>query len=519
MNLIKAIGTIGGLTMISRVLGFARDMVGARILGASHANDAFFFAFTLPNIFRRLFGEGAFSAGFVPLFSKRLNSRGGTRDAQEFSNEILAVFMPTLMLVTLVFEIAMPAILWVVASDYAETPGKFELTVELTRLMFPYLVFISLVALLSGVLNSLNRFAVAAFAPALLNLTLIAALLAVPVGGVATVRAMAVAVIAGGVMQFALCWFAVRRAGVRLRFGRPRMTPGVRELVVLVLPATFAAGVYQISQLFYQFFSTRLGEGALTHLNYADRLNQLPLSIVGTALGVAILPSISRSIDRGRPDDAAELQAKAFDLSMLLSLPAALALAAASFPIISGIYVGGAFSLEDAEVTAQILSILALGLPAYVLVKVLTPGFYGRGDVRTPVRIAVAILAGSVAANFILIPMLGIYSLAAVTAGGAWLNFLALFAILHRRGHFRVPRWLWSRLLRQIAAAAAMTAALIFLQAPLAAIFAGSGVGRFLAVGILVGGGMAIYFPAAWMLGGVDKEDFSLLLRRKKADI
>lgn len=517
MNLYKAIGSIGGLTMVSRVLGFARDMIGSRVLGAGAANDAFFFAFLLPNIFRKLFGEGAFSSGFVPLFSKRLNSEGGTRDAEAFSNEILAVFMPTLLLVTLVFEIAMPAFLLLVASDYQSTPGKFELTVELTRITFPYLIFISLVALLAGVLNSLTRFAVAAFAPALLNITLIAALLIVPTGGAPTVRAMAVAVLAGGVLQFALCWWAVRRAGVRLRFGRPRMTPGVRELVVLVLPATFAAGVYQISQLFYGYFSTQLGDGALTLLNYADRLNQLPLSIVGTALGVAILPSISRSIDRGDPQEAADLQARAFDLSMLLSLPAALALAVASFPIVAGIFVGGRFTLDDAAIAARILTILALGLPAYVLVKVLTPGFYARGDVRTPVRIAVAILVGSIVANFLLIPMLGIYSLAVTTAVGAWLNFLLLFVILHRRGHFRMPGWLWSRLTRQIGAALAMAGVLLGLQAPLAAFIGDSGFGRFISVGILVGAGMTVYFALAWLLGGFDREAIASLRRKKPA--
>ena len=292
MNLYKAIGSIGGLTMVSRVLGFVRDMIGSRVLGASHANDAFNLAFLLPNIFRRLFAEGAFSSGFVPLFSRRLQS-GGSADAEAFSNEILSVFMPALLLVTIVFEIFMPGILIAVAGDYRTVPGKLELATELTRWTFPYLLFISLVALLSGVLNSLTRFAVAAFAPALLNVALIVALLVSPPDKVETVRFMAIAVLVGGVFQFLLCWVAVRRAGVRLRFGRPRMTPAVRELVVLILPATVAAGVYQISQLFYAYFSTRLGEGALTNLSYADRLNQLPLSIIGTALGVAILPSIS----------------------------------------------------------------------------------------------------------------------------------------------------------------------------------------------------------------------------------
>ena len=522
MNLIKAIGTIGGLTMVSRVLGFARDMIGSRVLGASHANDAFSVAFTLPNIFRRLFAEGAFASGFVPLFSRRLSS-GGVEDAQRFSNEILAVFMPTLLAITLLFEIVMPAFLWLIVSDYAEVPGKFELAVELTRWTFPYLLFISLVAFLSGVLNSLTRFAVAAFAPALLNLVLIVALLVSPSGATpeelaTTVRYMAIAVLAGGVLQFALCWMAVRNSGVHLHFGRPRLTPAVRELVILILPATVAAGVYQISQLFYTFFASRLGEGALTNLGYADRLNQLPLSIIGTALGTAILPSISRAIERREDGAAANIQARAFDLAMLLTLPATLALSITAFPIIAALFHGGRYTIEDATITGNILAILVLGLPAYVLVKVLTPGFYARKDVKTPVYIAMTILAGSVAANFVLIPIMGIYSLATVTSAAAWVNFLALFAFLAIRGHFRLPGWLVSRLLRQLIAATVMGAALYFLLQLLGDVFTGGAGERILGLGLIVGTGAVLYFGIAWIIGGIDRDDFKTLFRRAKPE-
>ena len=516
MNLWKATGTIGGLTMVSRVLGFARDMIGSRVLGASHANDAFNLAFLLPNIFRRLFAEGAFSAGFVPLFSRRL-AAGGTKDAEAFSNEILAVFMPSLLLVTLLFEIFMPGLLWLVASEYEKTPGKFDLAVELTRWTFPYLLFISLVALLSGVLNSLTRFAVAAFAPALLNIALIVALLVAPEGNAPTVRAMAVAVLAGGVLQFALCWLAVRRAGIRLHFGRPRITPAVRELIVLILPATAAAGVYQISQLFYGYFSTRLGEGALTNLSYADRLNQLPLSIIGTALGVAILPAISQAIERRDEAAALDVQAHAFDLSMLLTLPATLALAVGSAPIIGALFQGGEYTVENARITGNILAILVTGLPAYVLVKVLTPNFYARKDVGTPVRIAMAVVAASIPANFILIPYMGIYSLATVTSAGAWINFLLLFGILHARRHFRMPGWLVGRVLRQFLAAIAMAAALYGVRSALGGWFLGSTVERALGLIALVSVGGIVYFAVAWTIGAMNRDDILILLRRKKA--
>ncbi|HEX8526278.1 murein biosynthesis integral membrane protein MurJ [Allosphingosinicella sp.] len=519
MNLMKAIGTIGGLTMVSRVLGFARDMIGSRVLGASHQNDAFLIAFLIPNIFRRLFGEGAFASGFVPLFSQRLNSEGGMVDAQKFSNEVLSVFMPALILVTLVFEVIMPGFVWLMASRYQDVPGKFDLTVALTRITFPYLIFISLVSLLSGVLNSLMRFAIAAFAPALLNLALIVALILKPGGGSETVTYMALAVLAGGLLQLALCWYSVRKAGIRLRlFQRPRMSPGVKQLVILVLPATFAAGVYQISQFFYGFFASRLGEGAMAYLNYADRLNQLPLSIIGTALGTAILPSISRAIDRNNSGEAARIQGRAFELSMLLTLPATLALAVASGPIIGALFQGGEFTVEDAAITGNVLAILVIGLPGYVLVKVLTPGFYARKDVRTPVRIAMAVLIGSVAANFALIPFLGIYSLATVTAAGAWINFLLLFVILRRRGHFAISGEVARRLVRQLFAAVAMAAVLFLMQRLLGGLFLGSAGERMVGVGALVGSGVAVYFTIAWVIGGMNREDLHELVRRKRAE-
>jgi putative peptidoglycan lipid II flippase len=515
VNLYRAIGSIGGLTMVSRVLGFARDMIGSRVLGASHSNDAFNLAFLLPNIFRRLFAEGAFSSGFVPLFSRRLAS-GGHEDAQAFSNEILAVFMPALLLVTIVFEVFMPGILLLVVPEYGDVPGKLQLAVELTRWTFPYLLFISLVALLSGVLNSLTRFAVAAFAPALLNIALIIALLVAPPDNVETVRYMAIAVLVGGIAQFLLCWIAVRQAGVRLHFGRPRLTPAVREFVVLILPATAAAGVYQISQLFYAYFSARLGEGALTKLSYADRLNQLPLSIIGTALGVAILPAISQAIAKGEDAEAADVQARAFDLSMLLTLPATLALMVASGPIIGALYQGGEYTLEAARVTGNILAILVTGLPAYVLVKVLTPNFYARKDVRTPVRIAMAVLAAGIVANFILIPYMGIYSLATVTSASAWVNFGLLFVILHARRQFRMPAWLIARVSKQLLAAVAMGASLYAVKIAAGQLFFGGVLDRIIGLGALVGVGAVVYFAVAWMIGGIDREAIAALRRRAK---
>ena len=513
MNLLKATGTIGGLTMVSRILGFAREMLMSRIMGASAAADAFFVAFRLPNTFRRLFGEGAFSAGFVPLFAQRLHGEGGEAEARKFSEEVLAVFLPTLVLFTLVFQLIMPAFVAAISGYSGE---KLELATFLTRITFPYLILISLVSLWAGILNSLARFTAAAFAPALLNLSMMLALILMPVGGATTALWLAVAVTVGGVIQLALLIIASRRAGVSLRLHRPRMTPGVRQFVRVVIPATLGAGVYQISAFIDTFFLARIGTGALSWFNYADRLNQLPLGVIGAALGTAILPQISRFVGANEPHKAAHVQAQAADLAMLLTLPAALALCVASGPLIGALFQGGEFTPRDAAITANVLAIIVLGLPAYVLVKVLTPGFYARQDTATPVKTAGFVLVVNVGLNFLLIPLFGIEGLSAVIAITSWLNCLILYVILHRRGHFRVPGWLASRIARQLLAGAAMVAAIYGMKLLFADWFTG-GVGhRLFGVGALVGVGMGVYFPLVWLLGGVDKAAFKALISRKR---
>lgn len=513
MNLIKATGTIGGLTMVSRIAGFAREMLMSRIMGASAAADAFFVAFRLPNTFRRLFGEGAFSAGFVPLFSQRLQGKGGEEDARVFSEEVLAVFLPTLVLFTFVFELIMPLFVALISGYAGE---KLALATFLTRITFPYLVLISLVSLFSGILNSLARFTAAAFAPALLNLAMLTALILVPQGREITATALAIAVTAGGLIQMALLVAASNRAGIRLRLRRPRMTPGVRQFVRVVVPATLGAGVYQISAFIDTFFLTRIGEGAMSYFNYADRLNQLPLGVIGAALGTAILPQVSRHIGAGDPEKAAQVQSEAAELAMLLCLPAALALSVSAAPLVAALFQGGRFHAADAELTALTLAIVVTGLPAYVLVKVLTPGFYARQDTATPVKTAAIVLIANVLLNFLLIPPFGIAGLASAIALCSWLNCVILYAILHRRGHFRIEAWLASRVARQLLAGAAMAAALWGIRTLLGEWFSGSPGQRLFGVAALVGGGMGVYFPLVWMLGGVDKEAFMMLIRRKR---
>lgn len=519
MNLYAALGSIGGLTMVSRVLGFIREMVVARVLGASAAADVFTLAFLIPNLFRRLFGEGAFSAGFVPLFSQRLKEDGGNSEARRFAEEVLAVFLPLLLAVTAIFMVFMPFFIGlIVPDDWGQSQAKTDFAVAMTRITMPYLVLVCLLSLVSGVLNSIGRFAAAAFAPALLNVALVIALLVVPQGGEPTVRAMCWSVVAGGIAQLGITWASMVRAGIPLKFRAPRITPGVRELFMLVLPATLAGGTYYISQFFYAYFATRLPEGSLLILGQADRLNQLPLALIGSALGVAILPAVSRAIGRSDEAAAGRVQAQAIELGMLLTIPAAVALAVTAGPIATVLFEGGRFTEENASVTGAVLATLVLGLPAYVLIKILSPGFYARRDVKTPVKIAVGTLIASVLLNFALVPRLGIVALPLSTAIGAWANAFLLAVLLHRRGHFRVPGWLASRLIRQILAGAAMGFALWTVQQALSGSFAGSTGDRLIGLGALVGTGGLVYFVVAWIIGGINRDDILILLRKKKVD-
>jgi putative peptidoglycan lipid II flippase len=512
MNLHKATGTIGGLTMVSRIAGFAREMLMSRILGAGVYTDAFYVAFRLPNTFRRLFGEGAFSAGFVPLYSQRLQS-GGEKEAKLFSEEVLAVFLPTLILFTVIFIALMKPFIWAITGWHGD---QLSFGTLLTRITFPYLLLISLVSLFSGILNSIARFTAAAFAPALLNLAMLTALLLFRQGGPVTATAISAAVTVGGILQLVLLIVACKRAGIVLRLRRPRLTPGVRQFVRVVIPATLGAGVYQVSVFIDTFFLTRIGTGAVSWFNYADRLNQLPLGVIGAAIGTAILPQVSRHVDIGEADKAARVQGQAAELAMLLCLPAALALAVSALPLVSAIFEAGRFNARDAHYTALTLSIVALGLPAYVLVKVLTPGFYARRDTATPVKTAVAVLIANVILNFALIPPFGIGGLAAAVAISSWLNCAILYVLLHRRGHFRIEKWLASRLARQLVAAAAMVVALIAIRTVLAGWFGGSFVQRVAGLAAIVGGGMIVYFPLVWVLGGTDKEELKALLGRRR---
>ncbi|MCF8709576.1 murein biosynthesis integral membrane protein MurJ [Rhizorhapis sp. SPR117] len=521
MSLARAMGTIGGLTLVSRIFGFARDMLLARILGAGLAADCFQLAFRLPNTFRRLFAEGAFSAAYVPMFSRALQGPGGHDEAERFSQDVLSVFVPVLIGFTALFELGMSGFVWLLANDFQQVPGKFELAVTLSRIAFPYLFFISIVSLLTGILNSLSRFAAGAAAPILFNLTLISGLLfgswlRGPDGSdlvIAYVQSGAVAL--SGFVQLVWLWYWTKKSGFRLTIRRPVFTPQVRELGRIILPATFGAGIYQISQLVDTFFATRLPQGSLTHLAMADRLNQMPLGVIGIALGTAILPALSRHIAREDEGGASKVQSDAIELAMLLTLPAAVALMVCAGPFVSAFFVGGRFTPEDGIITSQVVIALVAGLPAYVLVKLLTPGFFARKDTKTPVKTALVVLIFNIAVILVVIGPFGIVGLASATAAASWLNCALLYSIQHKRGHYRLHAKLLLRLGRQLIAAAVMAAALFAARDPLLPYFAGGVIERAVSVLALVLAGVTVYFATAWAIGAIDRDRIAILQRKK----
>jgi putative peptidoglycan lipid II flippase len=507
--------------MVSRIFGFARDMLLARVLGAGLAADAFQLAFTLPNTFRRLFAEGAFSVAFVPTYSRALHGEGGEAAAAKFADDVLSVFLWILLAFSAVMMIAMPGIVWLLARDFQEVPGKFEFAVFLSRVTFPYLALVSLVAMLSGLLNARSRFAPGAFAPVLLNIVLIGGIitgwwLRGPGGDDRIVaEALCVAVSIAGVVQLAYMWWAVRRAGLKLHWHLPRLTPEVKKLGMLILPATFGAGIYQISQFVDTFFATSLAQGSLTLLKLADRLNQLPLGIVGIALGTAILPMLSRHIHSGDAAEAQRLQGNAFEIATLLTLPAAAALAICAPAFVTAFFVGGRFTDADGAIMAQIVAALVAGLPAYVIVKILNPGFFAREDMRTPVWTALAALIVNIAINLYVVEHYGIVGLAGATAASASLNCILLYTVLHRRGWFHFTAKLAGRIARQLIAVAAMSALLWWMMPMMAPYYGGNVFERIWSLAALCAAGGAVFFVVAFLVGALDKDLIAMLTRRR----
>ena len=508
-GLVASVATVGSFTMISRVLGFIRDMMMAALLGAGPLADAFLVAFKLPNFLRRLFAEGAFNAGFVPLFARTLEGEGKT-SARDFAAEAQAVLIAVLVPLVVVGIVVMPWIIRLMAPGFEVGGERYQTAVDLSRITFCYILFISLVALYGGVLNSLGRFAVPAAAPIILNLCLIVAMVASHLWFAAPARALAIGLAVAGIGQFLWVLAAARREGMAPALRRPRLSPEVKRLFALILPGVFGAGVAQINLFADVIFASFLSDGSVSYLYYADRVGQLPLGVIGVAVGTALLPLMSRQLRAGESDAAVKSQNRGIELALLLTVPAAIGIAVLSLPIVTVLFERGAFGAFESQATSAALSVYALGLPAYVLIKVLAPGFFAREDTSTPVKIAVVCLVANVLLVLLFIGPLAHVGIALATVLSSWLNALLLGTLLYRRGLFHLDERLISRLPRIVMAGLAM-AIVVWL-----AIDYGSTLlpdAFALGVAIMVGG--LAYFAAAQLLRAFDLQDVKGLMKRR----
>lgn len=522
MKLVRSLGSVGGLTLASRVLALVRDSLQARYVGANFASDAFLVAFRLPNMFRAFFAEGAFASAFIPMFNQKLGVNGERGAAYDFAERTLSVLFLILLALTLVALAAAWPLTAVLSGGFEKqqpSHEQFAFAVQLSRITIPYLMLICLASLLGGILNSLDKFWVNAAAPILLNVAMVAGLLFFHgPDPYATAQVQAWAVTVGGALQLGWVMFACRQAGVSLRPQRPRLTPEVREMLRLIVPAAIGAGAMQINLLISTALSGRLlDQGSISYIYYADRLNQLPLGLIGIGLGTILLPTISRQLARKEDAAAMDTQNRGIELALLLTLPATIAFLTVAEPIIRALFQHGAFGPEDTLRSAQSLAAFSLGLPAYVLIKVMTPGFYAREDTRTPVRFAMLSIVINIVLNLAFIPTIAHIGPPLATAISAWVNFAMLYVTLRRRGHFAFDRQLTHRLPRFAIASLLMGGALFFADRIVAPWTTGEVLTRIIGMVALVGAGAVVYGLACLATGAFRLADLRALLRRRAA--
>ena len=503
VNLFRALATVSSLTLLSRITGLARDMIISRLFGASAETDAFNVAFRLPNLLRRLFGEGAFQQAFVPMLAD-VRARSDDRESVAFAGHVATALFWLLLAVSVVGAVAAPVLVWLIASGLARNPEAFDLATVMTRWMFPYILFMSLVALAAGMLNTWRRFAVPAFTPVLLNLSFIGCSLWLAPRLAQPIMALAFAVLLGGVLQLGLQWLALHRAGLRLRIGGPRSAlsnPDVRRVAALMLPAIFSVSVAQLSIIINTNIASRLATGSVTWLAFADRLMEFPTALLGVALGTVLLPSLSSAFAERRLEDYSRLLDWGLRLIFLLALPAAVGLGFLAEAIVAVLFQGREFTAADVHQTAVAVIGYAVGLIGLIAVKILAPGFYAQKDIRTPVKIAIGVLIATQVANLVLVPWLAHAGLALSVSLGACGNALALYVgLVRRRVYRRQPGW-GSFLLRLMLALLALGAVLWAAQLSIDWTASQSPWQRAALLAGLISAAATAYFAALFLLG------------------
>ncbi len=523
-GLIRSSAIFSGLTLISRFMGLARDLVITARLGASAtiAADAYFTALAFPNLFRRIFAEGAFAAAFVPTYSRKLAAKGdggGEAEADRFAADALALVAVATTALTIAFQLGMPWLMYVINPGFADEPEKFKLAIVLTQITMPYLACMAIAALFSGMLTARGRFIVYGAYPTVLNLVMLSAVLPQH-DPVQAAYAASVAVIVAGIGQAALCWWGVWKSGARIRLVRPRLTPDMKALVKLAIPAAIANSATQVNLFISGILASHVA-GMRVWMNVADRLYQLPMSLVGVAIGVALLPRLSQALQTEDHDDAQGAMDQGVVFALALSLPAGAALMALPFWLIDGLFTRGAFTQADAAATGALLFHYGWGVPAFVLLRILQPAFFARQDTRTPMRLSLISVGVNIALGIGLFFAMGPAGIAAATSAAAWITVVQMALTLARRDTWRPSAQAWSKIAR--VAVSSLTLGLVLalanqyralIEAPLAA----TGYAKEIAVlGLCLAGALA--YPALlFAFGGVTPAEAKAVLRRRRSD-
>ncbi len=505
--------TVGVWTLASRILGFVREIMLTALIGPGPVMDAFVAAFRLPNMFRRFFAEGAFNAAFVPMFAKRLEgAQDGEQDAQGFARDAFNLLGVTVLGLVALAMIAMPALVWATAGGFAGD-ARFDLAVGYGRVVFPYILAMSLAALFSGVLNATGRFAAAAAAPVLLNVLACGAMLAGHLLGQQVITWLVWVIPLAGIAQLALVWIAAERAGVRIRPGRPRVTPEMRHLVRIAVPAALATGVTQINLVVGQLVASGT-ENAVSWLFTADRLYQLPLGVIGIAVGIVLLPNLSRHLRSGDTVAARAAYSRAGEVSLLLTLPSAMALVVIPLPLVSVLFERGQTGPEDSLAIARAVAIYGLGLPAFMLQKILQPLYFAREDTRRPFHYALVAMVLNAVLAVGLMPVLGWLAPAVATSAAGWAMVLLLWLGARQFGEeARFDAQFHRRIWRIVAASGVMGAALIGAAWLLQGALHTDGI-RYLALLALIVLAAIVFFGVGHMIGALRLAEFKSSLRR-----
>ncbi|HPF79132.1 MAG TPA: murein biosynthesis integral membrane protein MurJ, partial [Alphaproteobacteria bacterium] len=515
--LIKAMATVAGLTGASRILGFIRDILTAAILGAGPIADAFFVALKLPNFFRRVTAEGAFSVAFVPLYSGLLEKEGEEKSSL-FASNAFSVMMVFLVPFTLLAIIAMPIIVDVIAPGFNDDPLRYGLAVELSRITFPYLLLMSLTALLGGVLNAHDKFSPFASAPIFFNLCLIIALLALTPFVETAGHALSYGIAAAGIVQFLWLVYFVRKLKIDVRIKVPEYTANIKKLFKLMGPGVLGAGVVHINLFADMIIASLLAQGSISYLYYADRLNQLPLGMVGIAVGTALLPMLSKSIAANNKEETQHLFNRALEICMLLALPAAVALFVIPETLMRALFERGEFTAADSAVAAKVLMGYAIGLPAYIAVKVFSTAYWSQQDTLSPVKIAIMTTALNISLALLLIGPFGVAGISIATGCVAWFQLGFLYRGLKKNDALQFDARFKAAILKIIFATLVMGGALLAVDNYLHDFTAQSQLTRILGLGGLVILGLIVYATGVITTGAIKIADLKRYLLRKKAE-